>query len=58
MLADEAKVLESETKRAETTTVSPRRGSPSAGHKDLYPPGELSNTKSFGSSSSRSRKGS
>lgn len=57
MLADEAKVLESETKRAETTTVSPRRGSPSSGHKDLYPPGELSNTRTFGSPGSRSRKG-
>ncbi|CAH9147072.1 unnamed protein product [Cuscuta epithymum] len=58
MLDDEAKVLESETKRAEEPSDSPRRGgSPLSGHKDLYPPpADLSNTRT--SSGNRGRKGS
>lgn len=37
MLANEAKALESESKRSEPS-VSPCRGSPSSRHRDLYPP--------------------
>lgn len=54
MLSEEAKVLEKETQRGEPNTSSPRRGSASLGHRDLYSPTELRSS----GSSSRSRKAS
>lgn len=67
MLSDEAKILETDiSKGSESKSISPRnvpshglRGSASFGHRDrdLYSPGELSNTKNVANPVTRSRKG-
>lgn len=65
MLADEAKILESEISRGSATnSSSPRpshsiiRSSGSFGHRDLYSPNEISSSRNMAGSGSRSRKGS